>query len=218
MPQKEREKEFMKITWYGHSCFAVEHGGYTVLLDPYYPDAVPGLGLPMLTAQKVLCSHQHKDHGAAELIKLVPGPEDPFTITTMEVFHDHHEGEHRGKNTIHILEAGGIRVAHLGDLGHLLSEEQAKKLQWMDAVMIPVGGHFTIDPAEAKQVLDAIHPRVVIPMHYRGEGFGYPVIGPVEEFLHLCTNVQEYVSNTIDIEPATKAQTAVLALPSIVRR
>lgn len=208
----------MKITWYGHSCFAVEHGGYTILLDPYYPDSVPGLQLPMLTAQKVLCSHQHKDHGAAELIKLAAGPEDPFTITTIEVYHDHHQGEHRGSNIIHILEADGIRVAHLGDLGHLLSEEQAKQLQWLDAVMIPVGGHYTIDADEAKQVLNAIHPRVTIPMHYQGHGYDYPVIAQVENFLEKCDNVQEYVSNVIEITPDTKPQTAVLALPSIVRK
>ena len=208
----------MKITWYGHSCFAVEHAGYTVLLDPYYPDKGPGLCLPTLSAHKVLCSHQHADHGAAEIIKILPGPENPFTIRTVEVFHDHHSGEHRGANTVHILEADGIRVAHLGDLGHLLTPEQAQKLQWLDAVMIPVGGHYTIDAAEAKQVVNAIHPRVVIPMHYQGHGYDYPVIAPVENFLDLCENVHEYVNNTIEITPDTKAQTAVLALPSIVRK
>ena len=154
----------------------------------------------------------------AEIIKILPGPENPFTIRTVEVFHDHHSGEHRGANTVHILEADGIRVAHLGDLGHLLTPEQAQKLQWLDAVMIPVGGHYTIDAAEAKQVVNAIHPRVVIPMHYQGHGYDYPVIAPVENFLDLCENVHEYVNNTIEITPDTKAQTAVLALPSIVRK
>ena len=84
--------------------------------------------------------------------------------------------------------------------------------------MIPVGGHYTIDAAEAKQVVNAIHPRVVIPMHYQGHGYDYPVIAPVENFLDLCENVHEYVNNTIEITPDTKAQTAVLALPSIVRK
>lgn len=208
----------MKITWYGHSCFTVEHTGYTILFDPYYPDAVPGLQLPAMSAQKVLCSHQHKDHGAAGLVTLQPGPQNPFKISTIDVYHDHHDGAHRGKNTIHILEADGIRIAHLGDLGHLLTQEQAKPLQWLDAVMIPVGGHFTIDPTEARQVLDVIHPRVVIPMHYRGDGFGYPVIGPVEDFLKKCNDVHEYMNNSIEITSGTEAQTAVLSLPSMVRK
>lgn len=207
----------MKISWYGHSCFEVEHKGSKIVLDPYYPDKVPGLRLPAMAAHQVLCSHQHADHGAADIVELLPAENTPFTVTKVEVFHDHHNGEHRGNNTIHVIEADGVRVAHLGDLGHPLTAEQVQAVGRLDAVLVPVGGHFTIGAQEAREVANRLMARVVIPMHYRGEGFGYPVIGPVEDFIELSANVQEYISNSIEIDDATPAQTAVLSLPSKVR-
>lgn len=207
----------MKVTWYGHSCFEVEHEGYKILFDPYYPDKVPGLRLPAMAAHQVLCSHQHADHGAADIVEMLPETASPFTVNSVAAFHDHHGGEHRGSNTIHVVEADGIRVVHMGDLGHPLTDEQVKAIGRVDALLIPVGGHFTVGPQEAREVANRLMARVVIPMHYRGEGFGYPVIGPVEDFLALSTGVQEYICNSIEIDEATPAQTAVLALPSQVR-
>lgn len=204
----------MKVTWYGHSCFMLEQDGYKILLDPYYPDKVPGLRLPALAAHEVLCSHQHADHGAAELVERLPGKDSPFAVTEVAVFHDHHGGEHRGANTVRVFEAGGVRLAHMGDLGHPLTDAQVKAIGPLDAVLMPVGGCYTVGPQEAREAANRLMARVVIPMHYRGEGFGYPVIGPVEDFLDLCANVQEYISNSIEITPKTPAQTAVLALPS----
>jgi L-ascorbate metabolism protein UlaG (beta-lactamase superfamily) len=34
-PKIEREKFFMKITWYGHSAFRVEAGAAKILIDPF---------------------------------------------------------------------------------------------------------------------------------------------------------------------------------------
>ena len=81
-----------------------------------------------------------------------------------------------------MLEAEGLRVAHLGDLGHALSEEQLAALGTVDVLLIPVGGYYTIDAATAAEQVRALRPKLTIPMHYRGEGFGYDVIGPVEDF------------------------------------
>ena len=95
----------LKLTWLGHACFALEAEGYRILLDPYSPDYVPGLGRVELSAHKVLCSHDHADHGWKEGI---PAPLNeipcPFTIRTMPVFHDDQMGSLRGLNTIHVLE------------------------------------------------------------------------------------------------------------------
>ena len=49
----------------------------------------------------------------------------------------------------------------------------------------------------------------MIPMHYRGKGFGYPVIGPVTKFTKLCDNVK-YYGDEIEVTPETEKQTAVL--------
>ena len=72
--------------------------------------------------------------------------------------------------------------------------------------------YYTIDAVQAKAVVDDLAPRVVIPMHYRSDHFGYPVIGRLEEFTGLCRNVVEYDSNTLVLTAETRPQTAVLKL------
>lgn len=177
----------MKLTWLGHSCFLLEQEGYTILLDPYTGvEGYPPLSGRKLLVNKILCSHRHDDHAAVDQAKLLPGnPPCPFSIRTVETFHDHHGGARRGTNTIHILTAGGLTAAHLGDLGHPLSPEQAAAIGPLDAVMIPVGGYYTIGAEEARAVCEALKPRLVIPMHYRWGSHGYPVLAEAEDFLSL---------------------------------
>ena len=116
----------MKLTWLGHSCFAVESGGYRVVLDPYYVESYPPLHT---SANEVLCSHHHRDHDYVDAVELTPRGGSPFTVETVQAFHDDQGGALRGTNTIHILAAEGLRVVHLGDLGHELSEEQLAPLR-----------------------------------------------------------------------------------------
>ena len=49
-----------------------------------------------------------------------------LTITGVDVAHDDSGGGERGKNTIVVLDDGDVRLAHLGDLGHLLDAETAE--------------------------------------------------------------------------------------------
>ena len=69
----------MKLTWLGHSCFAVESGGYRVVLDPYYVESYPPLHT---SANEVLCSHHHRDHAFVEAVSLTPRGGSPFTVET----------------------------------------------------------------------------------------------------------------------------------------
>ncbi len=118
----------------------------------------------------MLTSHGHSDHNFVQAVTLSgAGIESPFTVTEIHTWHDDEEGAARGENTITILEADGLRVVHLGDLGCRLQETQLKRLVDADAVMIPVGGFFTIDAAAAKELVLRLEARVVIPMHYRGK-------------------------------------------------
>jgi len=112
----------MKLTWLGHACFALEQDGYRIVIDPY--TEVVGHADLQTEAHAVLCSHQHFDHSAVDGVRLLPERESPFTIHTVETCHDDQGGALRGGNIIHILTAGGVTVAHLGDLGHQLTEEQ----------------------------------------------------------------------------------------------
>ena len=77
------------ITWHGHSCFSVSADGYSIVLDPYAPDSVPGLPPLSLSASQVLCSHGHSDHGYTDAVDLSAGKQgSPFTVTVIQTFHD----------------------------------------------------------------------------------------------------------------------------------
>ena len=199
----------MELIWNGHSCFTLLTSQGSLVLDPYRDGSVPGLAPLRLTADAVLCSHGHGDHGAAELVTLT-GSAPSFQVEELAAFHDDRQGALRGPNTIHIISAEGMRVAHLGDLGCSLTPEQTGRLTGLDALLIPVGGYYTIDAAQAHARVRALGPRVVVPMHYRGAGFGYDVIGPVEDFLALQDQVVRYPGSKLTLTPDTPAQTAVL--------
>lgn len=204
----------ISITWYGHSCFLISCEGFSIVLDPYAPGSVPGfdgLAPHSLNACQVLCSHEHKDHGFTEAVALSDYKgESPFKILKIDTWHDDANGTLRGANRIHILEAAGIKIAHMGDLGCSLTPEQAECLKNLDAILVPVGGYYTINAAQAKELVSALSPRVVIPMHYRTDTFGYPVIGRLEEYTDLCKDVVRYDTDTIVIGKDTRPQTAVL--------
>lgn len=198
------------IKWHGHSCFSVIADGYTVVLDPFAHGSVPGLADLSLNANRVLCSHQHSDHGCTDVVTVTEKKICPFNIMKIDTFHDDAQGTKRGPNRIHILEAHDIRIVHFGDLGCALTAEQIDVLKKADVVMIPIGGFYTIDAAQAAEIVDELNPQVVIPMHYRSDTFGYPVIGRLEEYTAHCKNVVVYDSDTIVINKDMKAQTAVL--------
>lgn len=200
----------MTLTYLGHSCFLVESQGYQILFDPYEPDSVPGYRPISAQADQVLCSHEHRDHHGVDQVTLRQGGLSPFTVETISTWHDDQQGALRGSDTIHILDDGQCRVAHLGDLGCELSDQQKGQLKNLTALMIPVGGFYTIDALQAKALIDELKPQVVIPMHYRGNGFGYDVIGTLDAFTQLCSNVIEYPSSQLELTAETPSQVAVL--------
>ena len=203
----------LTITWHGHSCFTISCNGYDVVLDPYAPGSVPGLPELSLTADMVLCSHEHSDHGYTQAVRIREnGTENPFQITKIDTFHDDASGSMRGPNRIHILEAGGLKAVHLGDLGCGLTAMQADLLKKPDVLLIPVGGYYTIDAAQAAEIVERLSPRVTVPMHYRSDTFGYPVIGRLEEYTSRCSNEIIYDTNVLTIDERTRVQTAILTL------
>ena len=203
----------MTITWLGHSCFILESNGFRVLLDPYHE--VQGLPDIAVEADAVYCSHDHFDHGWTENVRLTTGKENPFTVKEIPTFHDDQGGSLRGGNMVRTFTAEGVTVAHLGDLGHQLSDAQLADIGHCDAILIPVGGFYTIDAAGAKAAADAIGAGVVIPMHYRMNTVGFDVLGTVEDFTKLYPReqVREYPVNTLTLTGDTPDQVAVLALP-----
>ncbi len=200
------------IKWHGHSCFSVTADNYTIVLDPFADGSVPGLGNIRPEANSVLCSHYHSDHGCTDVVTVTEKENNPFRILKIDTYHDDAQGTKRGENRIHILEAHGLRLVHFGDLGCMLTPEQRELLKKADVVMIPIGGFYTIDAEQAKEIVSTLAPNVVIPMHYRSDTFGYPVIGRLEEFTKYYHNLVNYDTDTIEISKETKAQTAILTL------
>lgn len=199
----------MKLTWHGHSCFTLESMEGTIIFDPYKNNTVPGLAPLNLNGDILLCSHGHDDHSGEEVVYL-SGKTPNIKIEKIETYHDDKKGSLRGKNIIHIVNVEGMRVVHFGDLGCELTEEQIEKLKNCDVAMICVGGFYTINAEIAYKIVEKIKPRIVVPMHYRSETFGYDVIGTLEEYLKHCDNIIKYDSNNIEITKDTEKQTAVL--------
>ncbi|HJB16486.1 MAG TPA: MBL fold metallo-hydrolase [Candidatus Blautia excrementipullorum] len=202
----------MHITWLGHSCFKIEKGGYSVIIDPYKDGSVPGLKNIRESADMVICSHEHGDHNGRECVRVTEKTDCPFKIISLLSFHDDAGGTRRGESAITILEDGDERIAHFGDLGCALTEEQESLLTDLDLALIPVGGFYTIDGKTAGEIVKKIHPRKVIPMHYRDvdKGYGYAEISTVDDFLQSVGSAVFLEASSMDTEKDYSTQMIVL--------
>lgn len=203
----------MTITWLGHSCFVLESGGFRILLDPY--KCVRGFPDVTAEADAVYCSHGHFDHAYTDGVTLTTGKANPFTVREVPTFHDNQNGSLRGENMVRVFSAQGLTVAHLGDLGHPLTQRQAAAIGQCDALLLPVGGTYTIDAAAAKTVAEQLSPRVIIPMHYRQGDKGFLELDTIDPFLSLfpAEQVRRYPVSRLELGADTPAQVAVLAMP-----
>jgi L-ascorbate metabolism protein UlaG (beta-lactamase superfamily) len=202
----------MKVKWLGHSCFLITSDkGLRIITDPYTP-GVSGVGYAPINeaADIVTVSHEHFDHndvhkvpGKPEVvrgsgIKNVKGIE----VTGVATHHDNSQGKERGDNVVYCFSVDGIKLCHLGDLGHKLSKEQIAEIGAVDILLIPVGGFFTIDAKVASKVCDELKPRVIIPMHYKTPKLEFPIAG-VEDFVAGKKNVKRLDATEIEY-PAGK--------------
>lgn len=168
----------MDINWYGQSCFRIKGKNASIVIDPFDPE-ITGLKLPKdMEAQVLLSTHSHRNHNNISAVSgnplIISGPGE-YEISGVSVvgvgsYHDDSEGTERGKNTIYRILIDGINVVHLGDLGHVLSEEQLAQIDATDILLIPVGGKYTIDSEAAAKVVAQMESRIVIPMHYQIPG------------------------------------------------
>ena len=184
----------MKVKWYGHAAFLITSDkGVRALTDPYEPGAFGGqlaYGPIGDRVDLVLTSHDHADHNYTRDLPGSPQIVNGTVTETIEgifvkgtaTFHDPSNGRERGKNTVFTLTVDGVKVCHLGDLGHVLSGTEAADIGPVDLLLVPVGGFYTIDAREATRVVELIKPRVVIPMHFKTEKCGFP-IASVDDFL-----------------------------------
>ena len=191
----------MIIRCIGHAEFLLElENGMRIVTDPY--DASCGYPVAPISADAVLVSHGHHDHNAVENVRGytctvdAPGQHhlgDGVTVTAVSCDHDEAGGTKRGKNLMMSIQAEGLRVVHLGDLGHIPTREQLLAIGPADVLMVPVGGYYTIDAPTALEVARLLKARVVLPMHYKTRvNADWPIDG-VERFNELWGEPVEFV-------------------------
>ncbi len=206
----------MKIKWLGHSSFMITSDtGTKIITDPYHAGGRFIYGEIKESADIVTVSHEHGDHnnvaavgGNPKVLKeTAPVEIKGIKFNGIPTYHDDAGGSKRGSNVIFCFEVDGIRVCHLGDLGHQLGDKEVAALGKVDILLIPVGGNFTIDAKLAADTCRKLNPKVVMPMHYRNERCPeFPVAG-VEDFLSIMKKARQEDTSEVEFKrgklPAT---------------
>jgi len=204
----------MRIKWLGHSAFLLTASdGTSVITDPYVPGSFSGQVryAPIReTADAVTVSHHHQDHDGVSRLSGKPEVFEgkgtfkagSISITGFETFHDANKGSQRGRNTVFVFEADGMRVCHCGDLGHVLSAPQVAAIGKVDVLLLPVGGTFTVDAEAAHEVAEQLAARITIPMHYKTEKLGFGIAG-VDDFVRGKASVRRVGSPEVELSADT---------------
>jgi len=163
-----------EIRWYGHNCFRIKSRDAVVLTDPLNRDTGYSFGTKP-SADIVTVSHNHPGHSNLRAIKdgyaLIDGPGEyeihEVFVYGFRSYHDTNQGADLGYNTIYVLELEGMRIAHIGDLGHDFTQVLTDGLDNIDVLLIPAGGgEGIISPETAARIVGRIEPNVVIPMQF----------------------------------------------------
>jgi len=182
----------MELSWLGHSCFRLKGKEATLITDP--PSPSTGYSLGRLIADIVTISHDHPGHNYVKGVggepRVISGPGEyeieQVLIAGVKTYHDREHGALRGRNTAYLITMDDVHICHLGDLGDRLDEKALEELSNADVLLVPVGGHYTLDAERAAEVIAQLEPRIIIPMHYQTPAYKSPEapLDPVEKFLH----------------------------------
>lgn len=210
----------MQLTWYGHSCFLLTaESGYSILTDPC--DQETGYELHDLACDAVTISHEHHDHNCLAIIAgtptilRTPGEHlaGEIPVTGFTSYHDDAKGAYRGENIVFLYQIDGLKVLHLGDLGHMLSDETIKEIGDVDVLLAPIGGVYTLNAKGATELSDRLHAKVLIPMHYKTPALHFNIEG-LEPLLALSANrrVHHLNANTAQLMHDTLGERRLLIL------
>jgi L-ascorbate metabolism protein UlaG (beta-lactamase superfamily) len=200
----------VEINWIGHSCFRIRGREATIVTDPCPPSSGYAMGKP--TANIVTVSHGHENHAYVKgvagnpAILVRPGEYEIHGafMTGVGTYHDARKGAVHGPNVCFVIEMEDVRVCHLGDLGHTPTPDQVEEMSGANVLMIPVGGHTTIDAPTAAEVVNIIEPAIVVPMHYRTADV-QSELATIDRFLKEM--------GAKDVEPQPKLTVTARSLP-----
>jgi L-ascorbate metabolism protein UlaG (beta-lactamase superfamily) len=212
------------LRWFGQSMFLLTSpGGTTIGFDPFNDI---GYTMPApLGADITTITHEHPDHnngalGGAEVVRglsadgwnEIDRTVGDVRIHSLQSFHDDTQGSARGRNAIFVYETGGLRIVHLGDLGHQLDDSHVSAFGGpVDVLMVPVGGVFTIDAAGATSVVTRLSPKLVFPMHYKTAKVNAPLQN-ADAFLQGKTVQRTGTTTTRVARDTLPAATTVMVL------
>lgn len=217
----------IEITWFGHAAFLVEGDGVRILLDPYRsPDA--GTYAPIaVPADVVLVSHEnprYHSHWEAALgnpVRLngldfanAPGGVQAHGLTFRAV-RVYESPAREVPVSMPYFTLDGLTICHSGDLGHALSNVELAPIRGCDIFLAVAGGPPTLPIPDLKAAIDAIAPRLVLPMHYQ-TGKVNLNLHPVDDLRALFppNRVIDYPSSTLTVNPNTlPSETTLVILP-----
>jgi L-ascorbate metabolism protein UlaG (beta-lactamase superfamily) len=201
----------MRITWYGHAAFLVETSGLRIILDPFRSPDSGGYEPIAEPADLVVVSHENDRYhshlgqivGPFEVVRALELPPAGAVVRgirfqSVHVF-ENDERLPEDEVTIVHFHAENLHLVFLGDLGHPLSQEELAPLRGADIVMAAAGGPPTIDFPEIPALIDAIGPRIILPMHYKTPKINLN-IQPLERFLEVLPGDTIERSGTCSIE------------------
>src|SRR5262245_5738597 len=194
------------VEWLGQSFFIITSSkGTRIAFDPHN---MPEYNVPreVKAVDIVFISHNHNDHTQVVVFENAKKENKPKIVAgckgvglrsewenvkgefkdlkyyNVGSYHDSLQGMKYGKNAIFVVEVDGWRICHLGDLGHELIPEQIKRIGTVDVLMVPCGGIYALNGAEATKVIAQIKPKqYIFPMHYGTKVFDDLL--PIDEFV-----------------------------------
>ncbi|MBW4561578.1 MAG: MBL fold metallo-hydrolase [Mojavia pulchra JT2-VF2] len=222
--QADAQSSGLSVQWLGHTCFLFTGGGVRILVNPFRPvGCTAGYRSPKVVADLVLISSQLLDEGAVDGLpgkpKLIyePGVYEfqGIKFQGIAIDHDRKGGRQFGINTAWSWKQAGVNILHLGGAAAPISIEQKILMGRPDVAFIPVGGSAkAYNAQEAKQAVQILNPKLVIPTHYRTQAADAAKcdISPLDEFLTVMdgTTVRRSNSDSITISSGNLPENSVI--------
>lgn len=173
----------MKINFHGNTCFNINDANFNVITDPH--SKASGLKGDIITVSSSDPDvNNTKAVDGNPKVYNWPGEYETSGVHFQGIasFHNPKESEEQKENTVFRIALNGVHLCHLGALGTKLTPEQIEDIGDVDILFIPVGGKGTIDTKKAKEVIEQIEPRIIIPMSYCDDD-GNCDLGALQPFL-----------------------------------
>jgi L-ascorbate metabolism protein UlaG (beta-lactamase superfamily) len=212
----------VEISWLGHACFRLRARDVTIVTDPYQGT---DLGYPPLatSAHIVTVSNAHPHHAGIEAVdgepRILRGPGE-YEIAGALIWGVHttrkndSNGQLSPRNTVFIIQLEELTVCHLGDLASApLTTDEVTRIKDADVLLVPVGGHCTINATQAAEIVSQIEPKLIVPMHYATpETRGHLTLDDVERFCRELGATETTPRARLNVTPASLPGEPTVAL------